>query len=66
MSFVGIDDHDGVVFVTLARPPANALACGTLAWAHPTEEDPARGGRDRGFSTVTPWRALLGRRRAFP
>jgi PAS domain-containing protein len=36
MSFVGIDDHDGVVFVTLARPPANALACGTLAWAHPT------------------------------
>lgn len=25
MRFVGIDDHDGVAVVTLARPPANAL-----------------------------------------
>jgi enoyl-CoA hydratase/carnithine racemase len=25
MSFIGIDDHDGVAVVTLARPPANAL-----------------------------------------
>ena len=25
MSFIGIDDHDGVVVLTLARPPANAL-----------------------------------------
>jgi enoyl-CoA hydratase/carnithine racemase len=25
MSFVGIEDHDDVAVVTLARPPANAL-----------------------------------------
>lgn len=25
MSFVAIDDHDGVIVLTLARPPANAL-----------------------------------------